>query len=241
MWREAGAAPGDLAVDVGGGRGGLAQVWAQAGARAVVVDLSPTMLAACPPEVRGVGARAEHLPVADGSASVVLFHMSLHHTVWRTALGEAARVLAPGGRLGTWTMHPDDGRHTFMARWFPSVPDIEATRFPHPDAIAAALEAAGLQVIEAGREQESVTRTAAEWRAAVDARFISTIQLLDPGELASGLAAFDAAYPDPRAPLRYPRRFACIIAASTRRPRSPRSNEERYSRDAVRGSAVKAE
>ncbi len=214
LWQEACDAPGDLAVDIGGGRGGLAAVWAEAGACAVVVDPSPGMLSACPPGVLAVGARAERLPLPTASARVILIHMSLHHTDWRAALSEAARVLTPAGRLGIWTMHPDDAQHTFMARWFPSVPEIEARRFPHPDAIAAELQSLGLAIVERSREEEPVVRTAGEWRAAVEAGFISTLQLIDPDELATGLKDFESAYADPEEPLVYTRRMVSVIARS---------------------------
>ncbi len=214
LWREAGAGRGDVAVDVGGGRGGLAAVWSDAGGRAVVVDPSPGMLGGRPPGVLGVGARAERLPLPDGAARVVLFHMSLHHTDWRTALTEASRVLAAGGLLGVWTMHPDDARHTFLARWFPSVPEIEARRFPHPDAVATELDGLGLTIAERSREEEPVVRTAGEWRAAVEAGFISTLQLIDPDELTAGLEDFESAYADPDEPLIYVRRMVFVIASS---------------------------
>ncbi len=236
LWREADAAPGDLGVDVGGGRGGLAAGWVEAGGLAVVVDPSAGMLAEAPAGVLAVGGRAERLPLPDGVARVVLFHMSLHHTAWPTALAEAARVLASGGRLGIWTMHPDDARHTFMARWFPSVPEIEARRFPHPDALREALEAVGLKVVEIGREQEPVLRTAGEWRAAVDARFISTLQLLHPAELAEGLAAFDAAHPDPATPVEYERRFTRVLASRPREaPKAPPAERHEPAKMSVQG------
>ncbi len=178
----------------------------------MVVDPSPGMLARRAAAVRAVGGRAERLSVASGAAQVVLFHMSLHHTRWQEALGEAARVLCPGGRVGIWTMGQDDTRHTFLARWFPSVPAIERSRFPDPNDLAGALRRVGFVDVATGRDVERVTRTAGEWRAAVEAQFVSTLQLIDPAELAAGLAAFSAAHPDPAEEVRYERRFTTLEA-----------------------------
>lgn len=216
LWHRWGGEPGDVGVDVGGGRGGLAAVWGQAGGRAVVVDPSPEMLAACPPGVLAARGRGERLPLADGSARVALFHMSLHHMRWREALAEAARVLQPGGGVGVWTMGPDDIDGTYMTRWFPSVPHIERRRFPDPGDVAAALAGEGFVEVTIGREAEDVHRTAGEWRAAVRAGFVSTLQLVPVAELAAGLAAHEAAHPDPAEPLRYPRRFTCLVATKGR-------------------------
>ncbi len=206
------AEPGAVAIDVGGGPGEMAAVWARAGARAVVVDPSPAMLAKVPPDVRCIGGRAESLPVADATAAAVMFHMSLHHTEWRVALAEAHRVLRPHGRLGVWTMGADDIEATLMARWFPSTVGVELARFPDPAALRARMRALGFAAIQLSREAEPVARTAGEWQAAVRDRFISTLQLLPPGEVETGLAAFAAAHPDPGEVIRYQRRFTRLLA-----------------------------
>jgi hypothetical protein len=55
---------------------------------------------------------------------------------------------------------------------------------------------AGLVEIAETDARERVERTAGEWREAVEAGFVSTLQLLPPGELAAGLQRFGSAHPD---------------------------------------------
>ena len=55
----------------------------------------------------------------------------------------------------------------------------------------------GLGMAEQSTHTERITRTAGSWVAAVGAGFVSTLHLLDPSEVASGVATFTAAHPDP--------------------------------------------
>lgn len=103
--RAADVSPADHVVDVGCGPGTAARVAARNGARVTGVDPSAAML-----RVAGFVTRkgditwregtAEDLPVEDGTATVVWALATVHH--WQNvdkAVGEAHRVLAPGGRL----------------------------------------------------------------------------------------------------------------------------------------------
>ncbi|MEZ6186645.1 MAG: class I SAM-dependent methyltransferase [Planctomycetota bacterium] len=94
-------------LEVGGGAGGaarFARLFLPEGARHVVTDLAPAMVAriqARSPEVEAREADAEALPFGDGSftrAIANLCYMLVPDA--DRALAEAARVLAPGGRLG---------------------------------------------------------------------------------------------------------------------------------------------
>ena len=80
--------------------------------------------------------------------------------------------------------------------------EIDAARFPNPLEIAAHLEAIGA-VVEAGKEVESKTRTAGSWRDAVEARFVSTLQLISEDEFLRGLDEFDRVHPDRDEPVEY--------------------------------------
>jgi SAM-dependent methyltransferase len=95
-------------VDVGCGGGWLARELAGRGARVTGTEISEGQLADA--RARGdadgritylVGP-AQELPLTDACADVVVFMNSLHHvpeTAMGEALGEAGRVLRPGGRL----------------------------------------------------------------------------------------------------------------------------------------------
>lgn len=195
---------GSVAVDVGGGRGDHAAVFAATGARAVVVDRSPAMArAACDRGMAAVVGDGRRLPLGDGVADLVYFHVSLHYGGWEGMLGEACRVTRPGGMVAAWTFAADHFRHSMLARWFPSIVPLDEARFPHPDLLQARMWALGLQEVHQVAETETVSRSVGDWETAVRAGFVSTLQLLPPGELESGLARLRAEHPDPAEALHY--------------------------------------
>lgn len=97
---------GKTIVDVGCGDGAIVRHLARLGATAIGVEVSEGQLErartkAGPGETYGV-ASGEKLPFADASADAILYMKSFHHlplAAMPLALAEAARVLAPGGRL----------------------------------------------------------------------------------------------------------------------------------------------
>jgi SAM-dependent methyltransferase len=206
--------PGAVVLDVGGGRGSHAAVFASRRARVAVVDRSEAMAAAAS-AVSGVEAvvgDAGSLPIADGSADLVYFHLSIHYLDHRIALDEAWRVCRPGGLIWVWTFRKEHHRASFLARWFPSVGTIDETRFPDPDDLADDLRSRGARWVEIRDAPERVERTAGEWRGGVVAGFVSTLQMLPPGEIEAGLARFDREHPDPSERLAYDLRYCSVSA-----------------------------
>lgn len=194
---------GDPALDVGAGRGEHARAFAAAGLRPVALDPSPDMAhSAARSGVVCVIGRSQDLPFRDGAFGLVYFHLSLHYGDWRRALGEARRVLRPGGACVVWTLGERHHRASMLARWFPSIVRIDGARFPEADEVARRLEGLGMRV-ESERRPEVVEKTAGEWIAAVEAGFVSTLQLLPDGEVESGLRAFRKAHPDPNEVITY--------------------------------------
>ena len=215
----AGLGPGMLAIDVGGGAGGHAAVFAARGARVLVVDRSPDMArAARHAGLRVVVGDGAALPVAGATADLVYFHLSIHHGPSERWLAEAARVARPGGLVWVWTLAPEHHRSSFLARWFPSVAEIDEKRFPDPADLAVLMRRCGLASPEQSRHTERVTRTAGSWVSAVRAGFVSTLHLLDRAELEAGLSAFTAAHPEAEAPVSYDLAF-CRVSAT--RPSLP--------------------
>ncbi|AEA26582.1 Methyltransferase type 11 [Pseudonocardia dioxanivorans CB1190] len=113
-WRllvQAGIEPGTRVLEVGCGTGNLTILAAQAEPAAVVtgIDPDPGAIARANRKARAAGVQvthrhgfAEDLPLGDGSVDRVLSSFMLHHVAAAdrvTALREARRVLAPGGRL----------------------------------------------------------------------------------------------------------------------------------------------
>jgi len=195
--RAAGLGSGDLAIDVGGGRGTHAEVFVVSGARVLVVDLSPAMAGrSARAGLLAVVADGHRLPVADGLARLVYFHLSIHHGDPERLIAEAARVVAPGGTVWVWTLDPSHHRASFLAQWFPSVPAIDEARFPDPSVLAGFMGDRGLTPLEPSTRREQIVRTAGDWEDAVRAGFVSTLHLLPPGEIEEGLDRFHAVHPD---------------------------------------------
>ena len=101
------ARPLGTLVDVGTGTGRMLELFGAAAERAVGVDRSPEMLRLARAKLAAAQVAADlrqgdmsALPLADGSADTVVLHHLLHfaHAPERT-VGEAARLLRPGGRL----------------------------------------------------------------------------------------------------------------------------------------------
>lgn len=195
--------PARVGLDIGGGPGEHTVAWSALGALAVVVDPAGAMnrLAASAGRVV-VCARAEQLPFRTDSVDLAYFHLSIHHTDFVAALGEAVRVTRQGGRIEIITLGPRHHRSSFLQRWFPRVAELDAARFPDPEAIVAELTRLGCDVV-ATTEIEPKRRPAREWIAAVEARFVSTLQLLDDVEIAAGLDAMRSGTADLDADVAY--------------------------------------
>ncbi len=102
------AAPAGKAVlDIGCGSGALVRDLAARGARMTGLEVSEEQLAQALAADDGSAARylvgeAQRLPLEDASFHLVIFMRSLHHVPieeLQQALGEARRVLAPGGAV----------------------------------------------------------------------------------------------------------------------------------------------
>ena len=210
---SAGIGAGDVAVDVGGGRGGHAAEWVATRAQVLVVDPSVGMAreAAARPGVTVLRATGQRLPLRDAAVTLIYFHLSIHYGDWQAAMDEVVRVLRRDGECWIWTMGAAHHRSSFLTKWFPSVGDIDAARFPPPGDVAAHLEAAGMQ-IAVGREVEHRHMEVGTWRAATEARFVSTLQLISDEEFRSGLGSFDAEHPDPNELVDYVLTFDWIRA-----------------------------
>lgn len=90
-----------LAVDVGAGTGISSRLLAERGLRVVAVEPNREMrdAAAPDPRVSFLDGSAEHLPVADGAADLVLAAQAFHWFRAEPSVREMARALRAGGRL----------------------------------------------------------------------------------------------------------------------------------------------
>jgi SAM-dependent methyltransferase len=103
-------------LDVGGGNGSLARLLPGRSINCLLTDLSPAMLSLAPrPAVRADGAR---LPVADVCVDAVAALYTLYHYADpRAPLGEARRVLRPGGLFAACA--PNRDSHPELAAVLP--------------------------------------------------------------------------------------------------------------------------
>jgi SAM-dependent methyltransferase len=166
--------PGAATLEVGCGEGRVARDLVARGHRLTALDASPTLLRAAAeadPDSRYVEGPAEALPFEDGAFDLVVAYNSLMDVDdMPAAVREAARVLAPGGRLCACVTHPlpdagswrDDETYAVEEsyldkRWFSGTMERKGLEFTFEgwcfplEAYARALEEAGL-LIEAIRE-----------------------------------------------------------------------------------------
>ena len=95
-------------VDIGTGTGRMIELFASRADSVIGIDRSSEMLRLARAKLDAAGVASASLrqgdmyalPLADGSADVVLLHQVLHYAhAPAAAIAEAARLLAPGGRL----------------------------------------------------------------------------------------------------------------------------------------------
>jgi ubiquinone/menaquinone biosynthesis C-methylase UbiE/DNA-binding transcriptional ArsR family regulator len=102
-------------ADLGSGTGAITQALAPFVTEVIAVDESSAMLAAARKRLHGLdnvdirNGRLEALPIGDSEVDVALLFLVLHYAPEpQVVIGEAARILKPGGRLLVLDMMPHD-------------------------------------------------------------------------------------------------------------------------------------
>jgi SAM-dependent methyltransferase len=196
---KAGLAAATRVLDVGCGTGRLALATAERfGVRTWGIDASPAMIerarAQADRRVAFRVASADALPFRDGWFDAVTMRLVVHTlgAARRNALREAARVLAPGGRLFIWTFAPAHFTGFYLAPYLPSLPAVDLARFPDPDALARELADDGFAQVDVHTlvQRGAIARSTAAER--VRGGYISTVHLLPEPEVAAAVAQLDA-------------------------------------------------
>ena len=211
-------AEGDLlgrrVLDVGCGTGRFAAALAERGAKVWGIDPSSEMLAQARRAARaGVGlkeAAAEDLPFKDAWFERAVLVLVVHLVDRSRALAEVARVLAPGGRAVIATFVDEHFEAFWLNRVFPTLAEIDRSRFPRPDLLARELRAAGFKAV---RERRLTQTARVEREAALErirGHYISTLQLIPEDEYATGLGRAERELPDE---IEYPLDWAILVAS----------------------------
>lgn len=185
-------------LEVGCGTGRWVGAFAGSLERAVGLDRSRGMLEQAR-EMAGaawVQGTAEQLPFAPASFDAVICVNALHHFRQpERFIGEAARLLAPGGALAVVGMHPDDVRAWVIYDYFAGTRLLDMARYPRWEALRGWMQAAGLTP-GAVQPVQPIDRTY-RGRAALDSPFLqrtgsSQLARLTDEAYAAGIARLTA-------------------------------------------------
>ncbi|MCA9880215.1 MAG: class I SAM-dependent methyltransferase, partial [Thermomicrobiales bacterium] len=133
---------------------------------------------------------AERLPFPAGTFDLVYSTDVIHHVVDRAAFfAEAARVLAPGGKIATATDSRDDiQRRRPLSNYFPETIAVEERRYPATETLSAEMAAAGFLDIHATHvELEYPLTEARGYRE----RAYSSLLLIEEDAFQRGLARLE--------------------------------------------------
>ena len=184
---------GAAVLDVGCGTGNYARALSEHRADIVCAgfDISKPMLreaAARPSRARFVvGDASRAFPCRDRVVGLAFAVDVIHHIErLATFFVEAARVLAPGGRLVLVTDSEDNLRRRSLTKFFPEILPIELQRYPPVAALHEQAAAAGLRLLRQERAEGRIPLSH-EFLSKLAAKCSSAMRLLAPSDHAAGM------------------------------------------------------
>jgi len=161
---------------------------------------------------REVGLRrgeAEALPFRDAWFERAVLSLVVHLVDRPRAFPELRRVLGSGGRLVVATFRPEHFDRIWLARYFPSLVEIDRRRFPSPAILAAELVDAGFGAVKVRDVSQWASVGRDEALERLRGRYISTLSLLPEAEYRAGV---ERAERELEETTRYPRDWAIVVA-----------------------------
>ena len=174
-------------LEVGCGTAQWVALLSAGGVQVLGVDLSAAMLSVARGRAQGrlVRARADKLPLRSAAWTGVYCVHALHHFPDKAAfVAEAARLLAPGGRLAVISLDPHQAEDNWVVYdYWPETRTDDLARYPSDAQLRAWCEAQGLRLLTYDvAEQIDETRGASELLARGPEFKLSTSQLADLDE-----------------------------------------------------------
>jgi len=186
--------PGERILDLGAGTGRFARLVAEF-ARVVAADLSREMLLQS--RTKGsfpcIRADAHALPFRRDAFDATLLVMVVHQLAdMPRALREVARV---SRRAVLATADMRTRRLGILEEAFPSLLEIDRARFPPIESLVDALERAGYRHITVESRPYVRVLSVSQQLERIRRKYISTLDLLPPGEFERGLAFLEREMP----------------------------------------------
>ncbi len=182
--------PATRVLEVGCGTGNyIGAIAAQTGCSANGVDVSTEMLAFARRRCPGVALTecpAERLALPDGAQDFVYSVDAIHHFAsTRAFFREAARVLAPGGRIASVTHSAALLRvGAVLSRYFPETIEANIARYPPPGQLRDEMASAGFAEIEESVVEFAVVTDGSVYANKAD----STLHLISDEAYERGMA-----------------------------------------------------